>query len=40
VIEALSIHAVVEEELLYPAVRDRLADEEDQVLEASKSTTW
>jgi len=34
VIEALSIHAVVEEELLYPAVRDRLADEEDQVLEA------
>jgi hemerythrin superfamily protein len=34
VIEALSIHAVVEEELLYPAVRDRLADEEGQVLEA------
>jgi hemerythrin superfamily protein len=34
VIEALSIHAAVEEELLYPVVRDRLADEEGQVLEA------
>jgi len=34
VIEALSVHAAVEEELLYPAVRDRLADEQDQVLEA------
>ena len=34
VIEALSIHAAVEEELIYPAIRDRLADEEGQVLEA------
>jgi hemerythrin superfamily protein len=34
VIEALSVHAAIEEQLLYPAVRDRLADEEGQVLEA------
>jgi hemerythrin superfamily protein len=34
VVEALSVHAVVEEELLYPAVRDRLPDEELRVLEA------
>jgi hemerythrin-like domain-containing protein len=34
VIEALSGHAAIEEQVLYPAVRDRLADEEGQVLEA------
>lgn len=34
VIEALSVHAVIEEMLLYPAVRERLTEEEDQVLEA------
>ena len=34
VIEALSVHAVIEEQLLYPAVRERLTEEEDQVLEA------
>jgi hemerythrin superfamily protein len=34
VIEALSVHAAIEEQVLYPAVRDRLADEEGQVLEA------
>lgn len=34
VIEALSVHAVIEELLLYPAVRDRLPEEQSQVLEA------
>jgi hemerythrin superfamily protein len=34
VIEALSVHAAIEEQLLYPAVRGRLVDEEGQVLEA------
>jgi hemerythrin-like domain-containing protein len=34
VIEALSVHAAIEEQVLYPAVRDRLADEEGQILEA------
>ncbi len=34
VIEALSVHAAIEEQVLYPAVRDRLVDEEGQVLEA------
>jgi hemerythrin superfamily protein len=34
VIEALSVHAAIEEQVLYPAVRDRLTDEEGQVLEA------
>lgn len=34
VIEALSVHAAIEEQVLYPALRDRLADEEGQVLEA------
>ncbi len=34
VIKALSAHAAIEEELFYPAVRERLADQEDQVLEA------
>ena len=34
VIEALSIHAAIEEQVLYPAVRERLADEEGQILEA------
>jgi hemerythrin-like domain-containing protein len=34
VIEALSVHAAIEEQLLYPAVRARLADEDGQVLEA------
>jgi hemerythrin-like domain-containing protein len=34
VIEALSMHAAIEEQVLYPAVRDRMADEEGQVLEA------
>ncbi len=33
-IEALSVHAVIEELLLYPAVRERLPDEQSQVLEA------
>jgi hypothetical protein len=34
VIEALSVHAAIEEQVLYPAVRERLTDEEGQVLEA------
>lgn len=34
VIKALSAHAAIEEALFYPAVRERLADQEDQVLEA------
>jgi hemerythrin-like domain-containing protein len=34
VITALSQHASVEEELFYPAVRERLADEEEMILEA------
>jgi hemerythrin superfamily protein len=34
VIEALSVHAAIEEQVLYPALRDRLAEDEDQVLEA------
>lgn len=34
VIKALSVHAAIEEELFYPAVRARMADQEDQVLEA------
>jgi hemerythrin-like domain-containing protein len=34
VITALSQHAVIEEQVLYPAVRERMSDEEDTVLEA------
>lgn len=34
VVEALTVHAAIEEEVLYPAVRERLSDEEGQVLEA------
>jgi hemerythrin-like domain-containing protein len=34
VITALSQHAVIEEQLLYPTVRERLPDEDDLVLEA------
>jgi hemerythrin-like domain-containing protein len=34
VIEALSVHAAIEEQVLYPALRDRMADDEGQVLEA------
>jgi hemerythrin superfamily protein len=34
VVKALSAHAAIEEEVFYPAVRERLADQEDQVLEA------
>jgi hemerythrin-like domain-containing protein len=34
VIEALSQHASIEEQILYPTVRERLPDEEDLVLEA------
>lgn len=34
VVKALSAHAAIEEEVFYPAVRARLADQEDQVLEA------
>lgn len=34
VIAALSVHAAIEEELFYPALRRRLEDEEPQVLEA------
>jgi hemerythrin superfamily protein len=34
VIKALSAHAAIEEELFYPAVRERMTDQEDQVLEA------
>jgi hemerythrin superfamily protein len=33
-IEALSVHAAIEEQVLYPALRDRLVDDEGQVLEA------
>jgi hemerythrin superfamily protein len=34
VIKALSVHASIEEEVFYPEVRSRLADQESQVLEA------
>ena len=34
VITALSQHAVIEEQILYPTVRERMPDEEDLVLEA------
>lgn len=34
VIEDLSVHAAIEELVFYPAVRERLTDEEDGVLEA------
>ena len=34
VITALSQHALIEEQVLYPAIRERIPDEEDQVLEA------
>lgn len=34
VIEALSVHAAIEEQLLYPAMRERMPEEEDGVLEA------
>ena len=34
VVKALSVHAVIEEEIFYPAVRQRLADQESRVLEA------
>lgn len=34
VVRALSVHAAIEEKLFYPAVRARMADQEDQVLEA------
>ena len=34
VISALSQHAVIEEQILYPTVRERLPDEEDTVLES------
>jgi hemerythrin superfamily protein len=34
VITALSQHAVIEEQLLYPALRDRLTDDDELVLEA------
>lgn len=34
VIKALSVHAAIEEELFYPAVRARMTSQEDQVLEA------
>jgi hemerythrin superfamily protein len=34
VIEALSVHAAIEEQLLYPAIRDRMTDEQARVLEA------
>ncbi|MDQ3756895.1 MAG: hemerythrin domain-containing protein [Actinomycetota bacterium] len=34
VIEHLSVHAVVEEQVLYPAIRSKAADEEATVLEA------
>ncbi len=34
VIEALSVHAAIEEALLYPAIRKHMPDNEDMVLEA------
>ncbi|MDP2290576.1 MAG: hemerythrin domain-containing protein [Actinomycetota bacterium] len=34
VIEELSVHAAIEEMVFYPAIRERLTDEEDGVLEA------
>ena len=34
VIAALSQHAAIEEQILYPAIRERMADEEELVLEA------
>ena len=34
VVTALSVHAAIEEAVFYPAVRARMADQEDQVLEA------
>jgi hemerythrin superfamily protein len=34
IIEHLSVHAVIEEQVVYPAVRERMPDENDTVLEA------
>ena len=34
VVRALSVHTAIEEELFYPAVRARMADQEDLLLEA------
>ncbi len=34
VVKMLSVHAAIEEELVYPAIRERLTNLEDQVLEA------
>ena len=34
VVKALSVHAAIEEELFYPAIRERMSDQEDLVLEA------
>ena len=34
IIEELSVHAVIEEQVLYPAAREAIPDEEDTVLEA------
>jgi hypothetical protein len=39
VIEALSVHTAIEEQVLYPAVRDRLADEGARSWRPSRSTT-
>ncbi|MEY2446123.1 MAG: hypothetical protein QOE00_2703, partial [Ilumatobacteraceae bacterium] len=34
VVKALSVHAAIEEEVFYPAVRERMSDQEGEVLEA------
>jgi hemerythrin superfamily protein len=36
VIKALSVHAVIEEQVFYPAVREKMSDDNDMVLEALK----
>src|ERR1044072_4366522 len=34
IVEALSVHAAIEEQVLYPAARESVPDSEDEVLEA------
>jgi hemerythrin superfamily protein len=39
IIEELSVHASIEEQVFYPAVREDVPDAEDEVLRVSRSTT-
>ncbi len=34
IVRELSVHAAIEEQLFYPAIRDRVEQSEDEVLEA------